>query len=232
MIVKSIDEIAFQTNLLALNAAVEAARAGDAGKGFAVVAEEVRNLAMRSAAAAKSTAQMIEDSLKNADNGVRLNDEVLRNLSEISGQVNRLSEMMAEINAASGQQSEGIEQINVSMEQMNQLTQQNAANAEESAGAAQELSHQAEQMKMLVTSFTLSSAGLDGARGASMQPRSVASPSKPRALKPPAIREERGLMKVGYLKRGGNGDGGGDSAHPMHQAPFIPLDDDEIESMN
>src|SRR5207244_3670763 len=109
-IVKTIDEIAFQTNLLALNAAVEAARAGDAGKGFAVVAEEVRNLAMRSAEAAKHTANLIEESVKNADGGVALNQEVLSNLQEINGQIEKVSEVVAEIAAASDQQSQGVEQ--------------------------------------------------------------------------------------------------------------------------
>jgi methyl-accepting chemotaxis protein len=158
-IIKTIDEIAFQTNLLALNAAVEAARAGDAGKGFAVVAEEVRNLAMRSAEAAKNTANMIEDSVKNADNGVSLNQEVLKNLEEINGQVKKVGEVMAEIAAASDQQSQGVDQVNTAVEQMNQVTQQTAANAEESASAAEELSSQAAEMKSMVASFELSNTG-------------------------------------------------------------------------
>jgi methyl-accepting chemotaxis protein len=154
-IVKTIDEIAFQTNLLALNAAVEAARAGDAGKGFAVVAEEVRNLAMRSAEAAKNTANMIEESVKNAEGGVVINQEVLTNLEEINTQVNKVREMMAEIAAASEQQSQGIEQVNTAADQMNQVTQQTAANAEESAAAAEELAGQAQEMKSMVASFKL-----------------------------------------------------------------------------
>ena len=154
-IVKTIDEIAFQTNLLALNAAVEAARAGDAGKGFAVVAEEVRNLAMRSAEAAKNTANMIEGSVKNADNGVSLNQEVLKNLDEINEHVNKVSEVMAEIVSASEQQRSGIDQINAAVDQMNRVTQQNAASSEEAASTAQELAGQAEKMRKMAGTFNL-----------------------------------------------------------------------------
>ncbi|HEY3284181.1 MAG TPA: methyl-accepting chemotaxis protein [Armatimonadota bacterium] len=156
-IVKTIDEIAFQTNLLALNAAVEAARAGDAGKGFAVVAEEVRNLAMRSADAAKNTANLIEESVKNAEQGVTIQTEVLRNLEAIEQDVDRVTEVVSEIAAASEQQSQGVQQVNQAVEQMNGLTQQNAANSEESASASEELASQAEEMLSMVASFTLDS---------------------------------------------------------------------------
>ncbi len=156
-IIKTIDEIAFQTNLLALNAAVEAARAGDAGKGFAVVAEEVRNLAIRSAEAAKNTANLIEESVKNAEAGVSGNQKMLARLNEISGQVKKVTEVMAEIAIASDQQNDGVNQINKAIEQMNQVTQTVAANAEESASAAEELNSQAMEMQNLVHAFSISS---------------------------------------------------------------------------
>ncbi|MFN7945229.1 MAG: methyl-accepting chemotaxis protein [Blastocatellia bacterium] len=156
-IIKTIDEIAFQTNLLALNAAVEAARAGDAGRGFAVVAEEVRNLAMRSAEAARNTATMIEDSVRNADSGVTINDQVVKDLKDINEQIRKVSEVMGEIAVASEQQDQGVGQIRTAIEQINLVTQQAAANSEEAAGTSEELTGQAEELLNMVGSFELSS---------------------------------------------------------------------------
>ena len=149
-IIKVIDEIAFQTNLLALNAAVEAARAGEAGKGFAVVAEEVRNLAMRSAEAAKNTSSLIEESVKNSNNGVEMVDEVAKKLTEITSTIAKVNDLVSEISAASNEQAQGIDQINQAVSQMDKVTQGNAANAEESASASEEMSAQASQMKDMV----------------------------------------------------------------------------------
>jgi methyl-accepting chemotaxis protein len=154
-IVKTIDDIAFQTNMLALNAAVEAARAGDAGKGFAVVAEEVRSLAMRSAEAARNTAALIDEAVRNADNGVVINAEVLSKLGEINTRICKVGEVMSEMAVASGEQSRAVAGIHTSVDHANSVTGQVASAADQSASAAEELNNQAERMQALVSAFRL-----------------------------------------------------------------------------
>ncbi|MGE5581121.1 MAG: methyl-accepting chemotaxis protein [Bacillota bacterium] len=149
-IIKIIDDIAFQTNILALNAAVEAARAGEAGMGFAVVAEEVRNLAQRSAQAAKDTAAIIETNIELSNKGVTVAERVREALNGITNQAKKINELMDEIAASSREQAQGIEQVNKAIAQMETVTQQNAANAEESASATRELSAQADSLRKIV----------------------------------------------------------------------------------
>lgn len=149
-IIKVIDEIAFQTNILALNAAIEAARAGEAGMGFAVVAEEVRNLAQRSAQAAKDTAIIIESNISLSEKGMVVTEMVKNSLGDITTQVKKVSELMEEITAASQEQYQGIEQVNSALAQMEVITQQNSSSAEENAAAAQELNSQSQSIMDIV----------------------------------------------------------------------------------
>ena len=152
-IISVIDSIAFQTNILALNAAVEAARAGEQGKGFAVVATEVRQLAQRSAAAAKEIKLLIDDSVEKVDTGARLVDQAGATMQEIVESVKRVTDIMGEISVASKEQTDGIQQVNQAISQMDAVTQQNAALVEEAAAAASSLQEQAVSLAHVVSVF-------------------------------------------------------------------------------
>ncbi|MFL6710949.1 MAG: methyl-accepting chemotaxis protein [Massilia sp.] len=154
-IISVIDGIAFQTNILALNAAVEAARAGEQGRGFAVVASEVRNLAQRSAAAAKEIKTLIGDSVEKVDAGSRLVDQAGKTMDEVVASITRVTDIMNEITTASDEQREGIEQVNMAITQMDSVTQQNAALVEEAAAAAASMQEQAARLTEVVGVFKL-----------------------------------------------------------------------------
>jgi methyl-accepting chemotaxis protein len=176
-IIGVIDGIAFQTNILALNAAVEAARAGEQGRGFAVVASEVRNLAQRSAAAAKEIKTLIGDSVDKVDAGSKLVDQAGATMNEVVDSVKRVTDIMAEILAASQEQTSGIEQVNQAITQMDQVTQQNAALVEEAAAAAMSMQEQAGGLSEVVSVFRLDDHQRDQA----------APPSRPASINRPAV---------------------------------------------
>jgi methyl-accepting chemotaxis protein len=186
-IIGVIDGIAFQTNILALNAAVEAARAGEQGRGFAVVAAEVRSLAQRSAAAAKEIKTLIDDSVEKVGQGSHQVAEAGKTMDEIVESVRRVTDIMAEITAASQEQTQGIEQINQAITQMDQVTQQNAALVEEAAAAAASLQEQASGLSQVVSVFKLDEQPYHPGPTASARPMASnytrASPKQPPAAR-------------------------------------------------
>ncbi len=178
-IISVIDGIAFQTNILALNAAVEAARAGEQGRGFAVVATEVRNLAQRSASAAKEIKHLIGDSVEKVDAGGKLVDEAGETMTLIVTSVKQVADIMSEITAASQEQSESIEQVNAAISQMDEMTQQNAALVEEAAAAAESMQDHASQMAEIMEMNNLG-----GASGSAPRPPAPKPAPRPAAPKP------------------------------------------------
>jgi methyl-accepting chemotaxis protein len=185
-IIGVIDGIAFQTNILALNAAVEAARAGEQGRGFAVVASEVRNLAQRSAAAAKEIKTLIGDSVEKVERGSKLVGQAGVTMDEVVTSVKRVTDIMSEIANASAEQSAGIEQVNLSIIEMDSMTQQNAALVEEAAAAAQSLQDQASELARVVSIFKLSEGEQYQAEAPVAQATSTAVVVRPAAAKRPA----------------------------------------------
>jgi methyl-accepting chemotaxis protein len=221
-IIKTIDEIAFQTNLLALNAAVEAARAGEAGAGFAVVADEVRNLAMRAADAAKNTAILIEGTVTKIADGTALVETSNDAFRDVANNAGKVGELIGEIAAASHEQAQGIEQVNLAVTEMDKVTQQNAATAEESAASSEELNAQAEEMKSFVAELAAMVSGKEAVSAGMLR--------TPRRMKPAG--PMRPAPRKALTAAGKTGRGKALTAHRskvVNPNDIIPMDDDDFK---
>ena len=223
-IIKTIDEIAFQTNLLALNAAVEAARAGEAGAGFAVVADEVRNLAMRAADAAKNTAVLIEGTVKKVSDGATLVKTTNYAFREVAVSTAKVGELLGEITAASTEQSQGIEQVNIAVTEMDKVTQQNAATAEESAAASEELNAQAEEMKSFVHELSAMVGG-----NAAVPADSLHTVRRPKVAMQARQAPQKSLTIAKRPAKGKAMDMAHHRSKEVHPNDIIPMDDNDFK---